>query len=79
VQSKESWQEDQALTSPQWAGIGRQKTHGIMEYWNIEDQKWIIVVFYFLILAIHKKDLIPRKPSIPTLHYSNTPWHSFTA
>jgi len=48
--------------------------YGILELWNIGNQKRMMVQFYVLICAIFvKKDLIPLDPafqlsSIPSLH-----------
>jgi len=68
--------------------------NGMMEKWNIGDQKRILDIFLFLISANSvKKRFHSIKPIIPTLHYSNlsrrshaldmtkadTPWPSFAA
>lgn len=34
IKVKNHGPEDQALTSPQRGGFGRQRTHGRMEYWK---------------------------------------------
>ena len=51
---------------------------GIVEWWNVGNQKWIMVWFYNLIRAILiKTDLIPLNPD---LQYSNVPvFHYSTA
>jgi hypothetical protein len=50
---------------------------GKMEYWGLKAD---VSLFLFFALGSPYKNRSPStKPNNTTLHYSNTPWHSFTA
>jgi hypothetical protein len=51
-----------------------------MEKWNIEysGSKGGMGMFFSISLPPYKNRSPSIKPNIPTLHYSNTPWHSVT-
>ena len=48
-----------------------------MEYWELKVGKGLFYILYRTILI--KIDLIPTKPSTPTLHYSTIPLRRITA